>query len=419
MPDLTLKLAANGFILLIAVTGWGLENRWHDRRTRVRRHWARPDCTHRGRSARGWRSDMAHAQPRRGGTRAQRKDRARRADTGKRAAYETVSHSRRAGLSVVAMAVMAIVVATPALGSDSNAAKPSASAVSDVPQELRVRAWNVLKLGHGYRKNFAAVARAIEGHFDVVAPVEVMQKGGLTLVTTSYEGCSDRTGTEWSPRNQGRTRTREAPSTTPFCSERTGSSSVKDGKGSCITKTTTELREKTRPICLNENPRLHASSRIATGRRRPSTSCLPPTTHGGRWKGGIFKREEVVKNLEGVFRAMGEARPGEKDLIVAGDFNLTPSKMETALGDRPRIAGSGSTLKSSGARTENIYDYVLIHDQDATSEMTEQPIIDVRWVAADHASFRKTVSDHLPVVAEFGTDGHDDDVGGGFGSSGM
>ena len=157
MPDLTLKLAANGFILLIAVTGWGLENRWHDRRTRVRRHWARPDCTHRGRSARGWRSDMAHAQPRRGGTRAQRKDRARRADTGKRAAYETVSHSRRAALSVVAMAVMAIVVATPALGSDSNAAKPSASAVSDVPQELRVGAWNVLKLGHGYRKNWGRV----------------------------------------------------------------------------------------------------------------------------------------------------------------------------------------------------------------------------------------------------------------------
>ena len=167
--------------------------------------------------------------------------------------------------------------------------------------------------------------------------------------------------------------------------------------------------------------------------REPAFACLQSHRNGAktafdfmfaayhaRWKGGIVKRMEEVKNLEGVFRAMGEARPGEKDLIVAGDFNLTPSKMETALGDRPRIAGLGSTLKSSGARTENIYDYVLIHDQDATSEVTKQPtIIDVRWVAADHASFRKTVSDHLPVVAEFGTDGHDDDVGGGLGSSGM
>lgn len=41
MPDLVLKLAANGFILLIAAIGWGLENKWQDRRTRARRRWAR------------------------------------------------------------------------------------------------------------------------------------------------------------------------------------------------------------------------------------------------------------------------------------------------------------------------------------------------------------------------------------------
>ena len=41
MPDLALKLAANGFILLIAAIGWGLENKWQDRRTRARRRWAR------------------------------------------------------------------------------------------------------------------------------------------------------------------------------------------------------------------------------------------------------------------------------------------------------------------------------------------------------------------------------------------
>ena len=41
MPDLALKLAANGFILVIAAIGWGLENKWQDRRTRARWRWAR------------------------------------------------------------------------------------------------------------------------------------------------------------------------------------------------------------------------------------------------------------------------------------------------------------------------------------------------------------------------------------------
>ena len=37
MLELTLKLAANGFILLIAVITWWLEYKWQDRRSRVRR----------------------------------------------------------------------------------------------------------------------------------------------------------------------------------------------------------------------------------------------------------------------------------------------------------------------------------------------------------------------------------------------
>ena len=41
MPELWLKLTANGLILLIAVVGWGLENRWHDRRTKARRRCTR------------------------------------------------------------------------------------------------------------------------------------------------------------------------------------------------------------------------------------------------------------------------------------------------------------------------------------------------------------------------------------------
>ena len=64
------------------------------------------------------------------------------------------------------------------------------------------------------------------------------------------------------------------------------------------------------------------------------------------------------------------------------------------------MLGPGSTLNVSGARTENVCDYLLSHDADATSEMTELPkIIDVRQIVADDVTFRDSVSDHLPVVA--------------------
>ena len=41
MPELALKLTSNGLVLLIALIAWGLENRWHDRRTKTRRRWTR------------------------------------------------------------------------------------------------------------------------------------------------------------------------------------------------------------------------------------------------------------------------------------------------------------------------------------------------------------------------------------------
>ena len=41
MPELALKLASNALVLLIALIAWGLENRWHDRRTKTRRRWTR------------------------------------------------------------------------------------------------------------------------------------------------------------------------------------------------------------------------------------------------------------------------------------------------------------------------------------------------------------------------------------------
>ena len=49
---------------------------------------------------------------------------------------------------------------------------------AEVSQELRLGAWNLKKLGHGSSKDYTTVAAVIDSHFDVLAVVEVMQKGG-------------------------------------------------------------------------------------------------------------------------------------------------------------------------------------------------------------------------------------------------
>ena len=65
---------------------------------------------------------------------------------------------------------------------------------------LRLGEWNVKKLGHG-TKDFALVAKIINENFDIVAIVEVMQKGGDHTATLAIARPfrQDRTRLEWNP----------------------------------------------------------------------------------------------------------------------------------------------------------------------------------------------------------------------------
>ena len=76
-----------------------------------------------------------------------------------------------------------------------------------------------------------------------------------------------------------------------------------------------------------------------------------------------------VSNLAAVFTVMRQAKSGEADLLMVGDFNLIPSILHEAVSAADRTEGSGSTLNSNGDRTINLYDHILVHDEAATSEM--------------------------------------------------
>jgi hypothetical protein len=117
-----------------------------------------------------------------------------------------------------------------------------------------------------------------------------------------------------------------------------------------------------------------------------------------------------VDHIDDVFAAMAAARQGEGDIIIAGDYNLVPTDLRTVVAVEVTTQGTGSTLNSSGKRTSNLYDHLLVHDRQKTSEMIGDPeVVDVRSAAADDKSFYDTVSDHLPVLVRVRASGPDDD----------
>ena len=326
-----------------------------------------------------------------------------------RASEGTSQHGKGGANSVVVViACTALVVAISLFSSGSKATGPSAAPLPNLHTNLRVGTWNVQKLGHGERKDYGTVARVIEEYFDVVALVEVMQEA---RTHPGYDNLLMELGSHW----RGMVTETPRPKTNAGSAEYYAVLFRENNVGVCQGWEGLVYHRDNDGTQGEEEPDLFE--------REPGFTCLQSERDGtktgvdfmlavyhARWSGGIKRRREEVMNLSNVFSAMGEARPGERDLIIAGDFNLIPLQMEKALGRRPRLSGAGSTLNSHGERTKNVYDYLLVHDLDATSEMTGRPrIIDVRHFAADNLSFRQSVSDHLPVVAVLMTDGEDDD----------
>jgi hypothetical protein len=129
---------------------------------------------------------------------------------------------------------------------------------------------------------------------------------------------------------------------------------------------------------------------------------------------------DEVSNLKSVFMAMEQAKPGEADLLIVGDFNLVPSILHGAVlaaasgisprGAADRTEGSGSALNSNGDRTINLCDHILVHDEVATSEMVGNAVVLNRiGLAATPKIFYQTVSGHLPVMVRMRSSGPDDD----------
>ncbi len=274
---------------------------------------------------------------------------------------------------------------------------------------IRLGAWNIKKLGHGSSKDFPRVAHVIDDHFDIVAVIEVMQKGGGH---PGYDALVSELGVAWA----GMVTDAPRPNTTAGhaefyaiiyrtsliepCPGWTGLVYHQDNDGGA---------SGTGPNRFSREPAFGCFQAPAGG-PAVGVDFVLAAYHAHWGSGTLGPIQAEVSHLDDVFASMAAAQPGEQDLLIAGDYNLVPNKLQAVVSVPVDTEGSGSTVNSSGAVTTNVYDHVLIHDPAATQERIESPrILNVIRVATSPQGFYRTMSDHLPVALSLDASGPDDD----------
>lgn len=273
---------------------------------------------------------------------------------------------------------------------------------------IRLGGWNIKKLGHGTSTDFALVVQIIEQNFDIVAVVEVMQRSGGR---PGYDTLLQQLGPAWS----GMVTSKPRPNTKAGNAEFYAILYRSQRIHACDGWTALQYMVDNDGSSSGSGPDLFS--------REPAFGCFAVRLANGatgfdfmlaayhaRWEeGNTTAIKNEVKHIPKVFEAMKQARPGEDDLIIVGDFNLVKANMEDAIGSSILTVGTGSTLNLKGERTANLYDHMLILNSSATKELLDNPVVlDVRDVATSPAVFYRTVSDHLPIRARFRS-GPDDD----------
>lgn len=314
---------------------------------------------------------------------------------------DTVTHGD-AGTTDASSAVASRVV--PDASASSGVGSPPSDAI---PSPLRLCSWNLKKLGHGDAKDYPTIAAILDSECDAAVVIEVMQKGGTH---PGYDALLDALGRSWS----GLVTDRPRPNTT------SGNSEFYAVVWRASALDTCEGWDDLRYVTDDDGAIVGADMDFFS--REPAYACFALVTPAGEvdfllgayhaiWGDG--KEATIAAEVEHLDSAVDEMMtplPGERDALLLGDFNIAPARLAELSTLTDWTEGTGSTLNSTGARTQNLYDHLLVWDPSATPELGPQAeVLDVRhWAASDEAFF-DTVSDHLPIRVVLTPSSPDDD----------
>jgi len=287
---------------------------------------------------------------------------------------------------------------------------PAVPVVSERAEWIRLGTWNVRSLGAEPGRDYDAMAAVIDDNFDILTLTEVAYVGGGH---SGYDRLLAGLGAGWAG----------MVTETPLPWHRTGDGDSSDAEYYAILY----RRENVRPCDGWDGLRLvseFAGGSVATEfLRQPAFACFAVVAGDGTAGGVDFMLAAYratsgdadaiaaeVGHIDAVFAIMAAARPGEGDLIVAGEFNLDSSELALVTTAADRTAGSGSTLNLLGEPTASLHDHILVRAPRAMAEMVGNGIVlDVRSVAESPREFRRAVSDHLPVMVRIRTAASDRD----------
>lgn len=275
---------------------------------------------------------------------------------------------------------------------------------------IRIGSWKIRGSDHEGVTNYGLIAQIIEANFDVIAIIGITQEIGNR---PGYEALRSALDSGWGSLITGSPR----PNTMASQAEYYAAFYRKAVVRPCDDwKTLGYYKE-------NEGGQPGVDTRPDNFLREPAFGCFeaPVNTspmgidflfgiyhaHSAESVSGI---KDEADHIDDVFAAVQAMRQGERDIILAGTFNLAPEHLQDAIEVRVRTLGQGSILDSNGELTGNLHDHMLILDEYSTIEMIDPPnILDVREAALSNREFYETCGDHLPVIMRLRALGPDDD----------
>ena len=309
-------------------------------------------------------------------------------------------------------------VVAPAAAPVAASPVPSAALVASLPTpvptaaagpgSIRLGEWNLRSLGRGPDKDVHRIAAVIDANFDILAITEILQINGGH---PGYDALIDALGATWAGQITDTPRPNIAADGVEYYAVLYRRSLVRPCAGWERLRYTPDNDGSGRSGSTDRFVREPAFGCFAAGdAAAPGLDFLLAVYRAPVADDDAAEVAAEVSHLDDVFTAMQLARPGEDDLIIAGDFHLESVELPHSLHATDRTRGGGSVLDLLGERTARLPDHILVHDPRATAEVLgDAEALDVRGVAPSHQAFYQTVSDHLPIMVRLRISGPDDD----------
>lgn len=248
----------------------------------------------------------------------------------------------------------------------------------------RVGTWNTMRLGHGEKKSYDALAE-IASNVDILAVQEVMNDEGLNALKSALE---KRTHEKWDVLASSPVGSKSYKEMYAFIYRESAIQYV-DGAVSYLDKKRIFIREPFSAKFRSKSDgsefalaSLHVIYGQSAEDRKPELAEL-----GNYWAW-----------LEEVY----EGAP----IILTGDFNMSPTDPAfNALRQYavPLVSSGASTLSGVDGRFANLYDNVWMSPKNH-HRVTAIGVVDYpRMLGITHEQARATVSDHAPIFFQMGT----------------